>query len=64
MIKRDIVAKIAAEFRTFGGGRVDPYNPISLWTQDRPLMFAMGVDVAAVVARVLRLAKAKAKASR
>lgn len=38
-----IVAAVGQRFRCFGGGSVcDASNPISHWTKDEPLTFAMG----------------------
>jgi hypothetical protein len=49
-----IVREIARRFRTFGGGEVrDASNPISHWTKDEPITFAMGVNVADVVRFVI-----------
>ena len=53
--QEDIVAIIAAEFRTFGGGRGSSTNPIAAALQNQPPSFAAGVDVAEVVARVIEL---------
>lgn len=54
----DIVAKIAAEFPSFGGGRDDgSFNPIAAATKERPAMFAMGADIREVVERVLSLSQ-------
>lgn len=51
----ELVAEIGVKFKTFGGG-VDvggEFNPLIGMLKDRPLMFAMGVDVADVVRFVL-----------
>jgi hypothetical protein len=52
----DIVAIITHEFPSFGGGTVrSANNPISHALQDKPPMFAAGVDITAVVKRVREL---------
>lgn len=56
---KKIVDAVTDAFNTFGGGRVDPTNPISIATKDRPAMFAAGVDVENVVRFVLKSAKPK-----
>lgn len=48
-----IVRKIGLHFRTFGGGRGTPDNPVAQALKDQPLCFAVAVDVADVVAMVL-----------
>ncbi len=48
-----IVKLTAAHFRSFGGGKVNSYNPISAALKDRPPQFAAGVDVEQVVRFVL-----------
>ena len=48
-----IVAAIARDFPTFGGGRVSDFNPITHWTKDGPVIFAAGVDVDRVVRFVI-----------
>lgn len=55
--KEDIVAIVANEFRTFGGGSVTPGNPISAALKDSPATFAAGVDVSDVVEMVLELGR-------
>ncbi len=45
----DIVAAVAAEFRTFGGGQDSEYNPVTHALKDHEPMFAAGVDVRDVV---------------
>ena len=47
----EIVKKVKKQFRTFGGGEKDnPMgNPIVAAMEDKPLMFAMGVNVEEVV---------------
>lgn len=55
----DIAAIIAAEFRTFGGGRGSSHNPIAEALKNQPASFAAGVDVLDVVNRVLELANCK-----
>jgi len=55
----DIVAIIAHEFSSFGGGTVRSANyPIVHALQDNPPMFAAGVDIAAVVKRTRELSAA------
>jgi hypothetical protein len=44
-----IVSAVAARFRTFGGGKVNPSNPISVALENKPPQFAAGVDIAEVV---------------
>jgi hypothetical protein len=52
----DIVAIIAREFPSFGGGVVGAGdNPISHALRNKPPMFASGVDIATVVKRVREL---------
>jgi hypothetical protein len=48
-----ITEEIARNFSTFGGGRKPDSNPLTHWLRDKPLQFALGVDVAAVVEFVL-----------
>jgi len=45
----EIVKKTAAHFPTFGGGRVNKWNPLSVALKDDPPQFAAGVDVEKVV---------------
>jgi len=52
---QDIADIIAAEFRTFGGGRVVMGNPISHALKDTPASFGAGVSVKDVVDRVIAL---------
>ena len=55
----DIVAILAHEFPSFGGGTVrSANNPIVHALQDNPPMFAAGVDIAAVVKRTRELSAA------
>lgn len=56
--KEDIATLIAAEFRSFGGGRRAANNPIAAALEDRPAAFALGVEVQAVVDRVIELFEA------
>jgi hypothetical protein len=50
----EITKRIPKRFRCFGGGHIsDVGNPISHALKDSPLQFALGVDVADVVAFVL-----------
>lgn len=51
----DVVALVAARFRTFGGNRVDRSNPISIALQGSAPQFAAGVDVREVVNCVVEL---------
>jgi hypothetical protein len=48
----EITAELGSRFNTFGGGKADPFNPVSKALQDNPLVFAMGVDVKSVVTLV------------
>lgn len=48
---------IANDFRCFGGGKINPYNPLSISLADKPPMFAGGVDVREVVRTVLKNAE-------
>lgn len=57
----DIVNGIANCFPVFGGGRCSAFNPIAAMMKDKPLMFAMGVDVRAVVEFVLETGRKKSK---
>lgn len=59
-----IVAEIGNCFATFGGGRTDDMNPIAAWTKHKPPMFAMGVDVRAVVRFVAAALKKPTKKPR
>lgn len=53
-----LTVAVSRQFRTFGGGRAPTdFNPITHWTKNEPAMFALGVDVAAVVTFVLQHAK-------
>jgi hypothetical protein len=52
-----IVQEVCAVFHTFGGGRrPSGNNPLEAWTADKPPIFALGVDVGAVVAFVVQAA--------
>lgn len=57
----DLVAKITKEaasiFPSFGGGKADNTNPISVGVKDAPAMFALGVDISAMVRLTLQIAK-------
>ena len=53
--EEDIVAILASEFRTFGGGVGSSSNPIAAALKDTPAQFAAGVDVLDVVRRVREL---------
>ncbi len=55
-----IVAEIGHCFATFGSGSGGADNPIAAWTKDKPLMFALGVDVRAVVQFVAKALKSGA----
>lgn len=50
-----IVAKVAGQFLHFGGGEqpLDKHNLVAMWAQEKPPMFAAGVDIEAVVRAVL-----------
>jgi hypothetical protein len=53
-----IVQQVANCFNVFGGGRGDDgANPLAAMLKDKPPMFALGVDVRAVVEFVLKGAK-------
>lgn len=50
-----IVRSVGERFRCFGGNQpLRGDNPLSHWLKDSPLQFALGVDVEAVVAHVLK----------
>lgn len=49
----EIVKKVALVFPSFGGGRKCHNNPIAAATLKKPPMFALGVDIQAVVEFVL-----------
>lgn len=53
-MSEQIVTKIGKQFRTFGGGRGSYNNPMAAALKDKPLQFAACVDVAEVVAFVLK----------
>ena len=53
-----IVARLAGQFETFGGGRKVIGNPIAEALAKKPPVFALGVPVQEVVERVLELAAA------
>lgn len=55
--EQDIVAIIASEFRSFGGGKGSDTNPIAAALKNNPPTFAAGVDIAEVVNRVIGLSK-------
>lgn len=44
---------IGMKFRSFGGGQKCFNNPIAAAMKDRPLQFALGVDIKSVVKAVL-----------
>lgn len=48
-----ITEAVARRFRTFGGGKVTPGNPLSAALKDAAPQFAAGVDVREVVCFVL-----------
>ncbi|MCP4596236.1 hypothetical protein [Neptuniibacter sp.] len=48
-----IVKKIASEFRTYGGPVAGSVHPIDRALDGKPVIFALGVDVAEVVKMVL-----------
>lgn len=50
----DRTTKLVAEnFSTFGGGKANEWNPVSIALAKQPVMFAAGVDVKSVVKFVL-----------
>ena len=49
----EIAVKVHRRFSTFGGGYASSGNPLSMALIDKPLQFAAGVDVKAVIAVVL-----------
>lgn len=52
--RQQIVTDIAAEFPCFGtGAKASNSNPLAEWTKDKVPIFALGVDVRAVVDYVL-----------
>jgi hypothetical protein len=53
--REDVVALIANNFRCFGGGQSNDYNPLSQMLKDEPAQFAAGVDVKEVVDCVINL---------
>ena len=56
MVKTDVtqmVGRVAANFRTFGGGRGSQFNPIADALKDQKPTFAAGVDVEEVVRFIL-----------
>ena len=58
---QDITALVAANFRSFGGGRGSDYNPIAAALKDTPASFAAGVDIQEVVDFILEAAKSLKK---
>lgn len=66
MTADEITKRIASEFRCFGQGSAadDGNNLIAAATADRPPIFALGVDVQAVVERVIALSRLGAKRRR
>lgn len=57
----EIAAIIAREFPSFGGGKGAGagFNPLAEWMKDEPPVFALNVDIRAVVERVITLAPAE-----
>lgn len=53
ILAKVITAEVAKRFRTFGRGAGDPANPMAETFKDHTPMFAMGVDVEAVVRFVM-----------
>ena len=51
----DIVKRIGKGFPTFGGGQGSTANPITAALKDKPLQFALGVDVKTIVLYVEKL---------
>lgn len=50
---QEIIDSVAANFRTFGGGRKSEWNPIANAIADAPPQFAAGVNVEAVVRHII-----------
>ncbi len=50
---KQMVGRVAANFRTFGGGRGSQFNPIADALKDQKPTFAAGVDVEDVVRFIL-----------
>ena len=48
-----LVSELAKTFPSFGGGKVNDSNPLSIWMKDKPPMFAAGVDIEQVVRFIL-----------
>lgn len=51
----EIVATVAKEFPTFGGGRGSQFNPLAAMLKDSPPTFAAGVPVHDVVRRIYEM---------
>ncbi len=57
---KKIVEAVGDNFRTFGNGKESSWgNPLAAAFEDKPLMFAAGVNVREVVEFVLALTKEK-----
>lgn len=54
MDEHEIIAAVAAQFRSFGGGKANGNNPLSMALKDSPPQFAAGVDIGEVV-RFIRM---------
>jgi len=50
----DLTRLVAANFNSFGGGKVTPGNILSYALVNNPPSFAAGVDIASVVNFILR----------
>ena len=46
---KEITRKVGEAFPSFGGGRKSIFNPPVNWLTDKPLQFALGVDIESVV---------------
>lgn len=49
----ELLSLLERRFSTFGGGKSNPDNFISVALQDKPLQFAAGVDVKSVIATII-----------
>ena len=56
-----LVARVVANFRTFGGGRGSEWNPLAEVLKDSPPQFAAGVNVEQVVRHVIEWYKLEEK---
>jgi hypothetical protein len=55
----EIVAAVGKKFPTFGGGKANKWNPVSIALAEKPLSFAACVDVKEVVEFVIDAYNAK-----